>query len=689
MMKKRKTILSVAALTVCATVAIGSAIAVSASQTKAADSLYGVSQKKSSVTYKDDSLYVSLSKGDTFVYNEPIDLKAHNNTSNLISIYTNPTISGVADAGSYVIRLTDLYDENNYVEVEAHGAKSRGAIDTYVLASRNGEELCGLEACGSNTNLGLGTRIVEYEGVKYRLYNDGQIFGTQVFSSFYGEYPYREKELGDAPLNLSYDYGTHRIYATPIPSDRSSMIIDLDDEEFFSTTWNGFKTGKVILSVYARDYRMSSFNFVIDDINGDDLSKTEKTTEVKSIIEVETGDDIAYAIVGKAYRVFDAKFYTSVLENAETSVRVFKNYYATTKGELNIVNGAFVPTSQGVYTIEYKAVAGEDVQTKTIDIFAYGADKPTTAISVDNTSLNGSVFDEITLPEYRITDANGSVTTTITVVAPSGKSFVVTDKFVPVEVGRYTVKYSAEDYVQTVTKTVTLDVTASDTPYIEGEPNLRVAYIKGAKTTFPVLTAYALVNGKVDTFNAELFTIDDCKCGGNCTCARKAINGETEITANEKITLVYVAMANGKTMEKRFDATVVDTGVFGGVVDSVKYFFTEDGAVFDNDTKEYCGSKTEGDVTFDYILPLPSWCFGFVLTTNAEKANYRKIEFTVVDAENAENRIAASLKQINAKATEVVVNGNAYTLNFGLKENYTLNVSYDRETGKLLSLIHI
>lgn len=681
-MMKKKTLFSVAALSTCAAVAIGSAIAVAASG-ESDNSIYGVSQKKSSVEYKNDSIYVSLSKGDTFVYNQPIDLKAHNNTENLISIYTNPSISGVADVGSYVIRITDLYDENNYVEMEAHGAQARGSSDTYVLAGRSGEEWAGLEACGSNTNLGLGTRIVDYEGTKYRLYNDGQIFGTTVYSPFYGEYPYKDKELGDAPLNLSYDYSTHRIYATPIPSDKSSMIIDLDDEEFFSSHWDGFKTGEVVLSIYARDYRMSSFNFVIEDINGEDLSKTEKTAVVKSIIEVDAGDEVAYAIVGKPYRVYDAKFFTSVLEESTTSVRVFKNYYSTTKSELNIVGGAFVPTSKGIYTIEYKAISGQEVEIKTVDVVAYGADKATTSIDVDTTTLSSVVFSEINLPEYSIVNANGEVVSKVEVIAPSGEIFEVTDSFVPTESGKYTVKYSVTDYVQTVSKNVTLDVMASDVPYVEGTPSLRAAYIKGASTTFPSLTAYAVVGGKVESFTANLYTVDDCDCSGECTCQRKAVDGLTTITANEKLTLIYSAQANGKTVEKSFDVKVVDTGIFGETVNIGKYFLTSDGVVFDAETREYRGSNIGGDATFGYILPLPSWRVGFGVTTNSQKANYGRLEFSIVDTENSKNAISVSLRQIDAKNTEGIINGETYIFNFGLKENYSLNVSYDRKTGKL------
>ena len=91
--------------------------------------LYGTGKKNSSAYYGASSKYggisgrdgivVSLTSGDSFVWNEVIDLSGHTPSDHIVELYVTPNTLGTADARNLCFVLTDIYDPNNYVTVMA------------------------------------------------------------------------------------------------------------------------------------------------------------------------------------------------------------------------------------------------------------------------------------------------------------------------------------------------------------------------------------------------------------------------------------------------------------------------------------------------------------------------------------------------------------------------------------------
>ena len=85
--------------------------------------LFSVSNSNSSVSYgthpytpNKEGLMVTLAKGDVFTYNRAIDVTNITEFEDIFKFYVTPNNIGVCDATQIRIRLTDAYDENNYVE---------------------------------------------------------------------------------------------------------------------------------------------------------------------------------------------------------------------------------------------------------------------------------------------------------------------------------------------------------------------------------------------------------------------------------------------------------------------------------------------------------------------------------------------------------------------------------------------
>ena len=189
--------------------------------------LFSVSGKDSSAYYGKHSVYaqdkegivVSLASGDTFTYNVPVDISNCQRAQDLVSFFPTPKQVGIADVGFIYVRLTDLYDENNFVEVRFH-APSRDGQSACALARRNGEAFIGLSKLGTNKTSGLASRWIEYEDASYQVYNDGQVYGTMLMYPWDSDFVrysnarpgYNATSIGDKTLSLSYDYSTNRIY---------------------------------------------------------------------------------------------------------------------------------------------------------------------------------------------------------------------------------------------------------------------------------------------------------------------------------------------------------------------------------------------------------------------------------------------------------------------------------------------
>ena len=385
-----------------------------------------------------DGLIVSLSSGDKFVYNKPLNLNGKKKTDSIVSFYVLPERQGTADVQNVKVRLTDAVDETNYIEAVMFA--NSGDENEFV-----GDALYGARSSLNPKYVGMHpkwysddkTELTFYEGNYYSIYRDVSYTSRTGYPSFaaslaacvgYGsdvDYSHAQKnqiENFNKPFSFALDYAERKLYGYSHGAGTwysNNLIADFDDSLFFDVPWEGFTTGEAYLSIYSDMYSNSSFNFVILDIFDEDLTETEFAPESEPLIFVELPEgEIPYAIKGQPYRVFDAKAYSGC--NGEIPCRslVYRDYDTNSPKLCSVTDETFIPTDENTfYTIVYSAEDsfGNRVE-KILDI-------PVRASREARISLTGSVDgaytgEEIVIKQPVFEKANGNYT--VSVVAALG-----------------------------------------------------------------------------------------------------------------------------------------------------------------------------------------------------------------------------------------------------------------------------
>ena len=154
-------------------------------------------------------LNVSLLQGSTFYFNPIIDFSDKTKEDEMISLNITPERLGVADFGRLFIRLTDVYDENNYVTISVNNYPEAWANGVaYITAGAANQPQVGIENVDNpektsikiNDIYGYGTdrRIVPYTSGLYEK-------ATMVFADDVSEYledDFLENDLDDVEEHL-------------------------------------------------------------------------------------------------------------------------------------------------------------------------------------------------------------------------------------------------------------------------------------------------------------------------------------------------------------------------------------------------------------------------------------------------------------------------------------------------------
>ncbi|MBQ6921795.1 MAG: hypothetical protein IJQ66_01770 [Clostridia bacterium] len=221
-------------------------------------------------------LKVTLASGDVFTYNEPIDLSGQttnitgmetNERDNIVCFYVIPETQGIADVYDVKVRLTDVYDEDNFIEI-------------VVYANSTDEN----EATGQALYAGARASVQEnYAGAHYLDYSNTGMISDRIFKDvdYYTLGGYWSNLVTFAapngyenvrPFSFAINYSEKILYGFDQEATNTMWcthrLADLDDSDYFDTLWDGFTTGEVYLSIYSDFYVNSSFTFVITEILG-------------------------------------------------------------------------------------------------------------------------------------------------------------------------------------------------------------------------------------------------------------------------------------------------------------------------------------------------------------------------------------------------------------------------------------
>lgn len=590
--------------------------------------------------------HFSICPEEQVVYNKVIDLNNYTSKDSLILLDAVPTEKGKGEARQLYFRLTDVYDETNYITFrlrrypEGQPNQDYGSFmathGTLPMRGWGGDSLY----IGNDVNWGTGYP----NGF---LGNDKDIYGYA---------------LGPIDVRFDYEGKTLYVYSDWAASSTKLQKVVNFEEDFGIDAWKGFTTGEVKLTMWAVDYATTNvllpFNGVIMKLDGHNFTKgyeqgskpLNKVDKVNAPIvdfaEYEKATRIPNAMVGYPYKVFDSLVRPLYGEVSEYT-RVYYGYNTSTRYEVPVIDGCFTPDNEGLYTIVYLVVDKfGNVAESNVDVYAQPATAKDIVVTVpDYESYKngdiGRVFNLVGIDEVVTANNYGSVKVSIEAKhVESGEVFDVTNGgFLPKKEGNWQITYTAIDYIGRVGKfTYDATVKTSDGVVYNQVSDFPTYFVVNAKNPIPELT-YIDYNKNND--NQTVTTIYAEKGGVKVA---DITDGYFKPQTAGVYDIVYQATSekNVTTTYKK-SALAVDVG-FGDTssFSMAKYFYSEDIISHDKAEKEVSFIAKE-NAKVDYIRPLDAMNFSIKFSVSKEYDDANAIALYLKDINNPDQIVKISI----------------------------------------------
>ena len=596
--------------------------------------LYGTGKKNSSAYYGASSKYggisgrdgivVSLTSGDSFVWNEVIDLSGHTPSDHIVELYVTPNTLGTADARNLCFVLTDIYDPNNYVTVMA---KKVTAVDvgaawaeqqTFVTAGANGQLQMGLRKDDADKD------FVIYEGERYGREIGNKMGSTVPGFSLPGVPKYVQNDASSISeenflnnpqtFTFSFDAEKNVIYAGNGKTDY--IVADLDAEECFESLWGGFTTGEVYLSIKGTEYLSSSLNFVITKIDGEDVGI--KAAGGNKIIDkeapsltVDVPETVPEAVVDVPYKLFPATandVYDGEIVPAVTVV---------SGGEqIEVKDGAFVPASAASYLLTYTATdySGNSVsQTVSVTarkgrVLSLSLDEAEPAQNLTGKQVGVAGYSaenvsgtlQVDITATRIADAQGNAVT-------DGVRYAVTDgAFCPMYDGRYRIDYLARDYLVEVSRSYEISVDNNPAVVMIDDAALPRYFISGMVYETPQMTGYWFDESGPHEIAAAV------SWSGDGDAEFTQAKGLFTPVAEDRVTVRFTAAyGERQSAVKTYEVPAVDVGYNDAQLHIDKYFAVSSGNAVISAESDRISLQTDADTSVAFANTLQAANFEF------------------------------------------------------------------------------
>ena len=448
-----------------------------------------------------EGLQVSLHDGEEFRFNEIIDLRELDYETPFIDLFATPNTLGQRDVHAFTMRLTDAYDPENYVTIDAKSVNTDGGSNLwwmnfiFVAAGARGNSLKGIE---------WGKNLVHVDNS----------FGFPIKYSLYGTID-NQNSVGTNFFQLCYDLAENKIYG-PL-GKAENYAIDLDDPQYFVDGWKGFTTGEVYLTLSGTSYYAPSFEFTIRKIGNSDLSEETICDRTKPDIRIDCSE-VPIAGLYNDYPVFAATALDGYSGEIPVTTKVFYNYRGENRYELPIEEGKFLPVRKGTYTIEYSATdSAGNTATETISVVCDGVDR-TLGLEIGAIPMDCKTGIRVSLARVHVSGGVGSVALKTTVRLSEEEIPVRNGTFIPQKEGTYVVEVTATDFGgQTAKESYSIEVARNDRPVI-ADASFPDYMVTGGTYRIPALSAYnsmtnetmpclVQVNGK--ELQGSVYTVPD------------------------------------------------------------------------------------------------------------------------------------------------------------------------------------
>lgn len=618
------------------------------------DRIYSVGDADSSVEYGSyvnapdvEGLVVRLAKRDTLTFNSILDVSEATQNDVLVELFVAPNAIGKTDFSLLTFTFTDVIDPSCTLTVTGRHSPE-GTPYTYYLAGGNGQPLEG------------------YESATGRLHVNNT-WGTPVYHSFAGSYSGGES-VGDVRISLRYDAATKMIYAG------STMIIDLDNANYFSTLWDGFPSGKVRLSVSASEYSATTANFVVTGLLGVDLS-TERVRDNRApTIEVNAdADNMPLAKVGMAYPLPDVTATDETAGNCIVNAEVFYNYSTENRVSVPLIDGVFTPQREGNYVIAYTARDYSGNEARAFLSVKVTADVPPVVVEIpEDVQREASLGILYALPAAH--DFGGSGPRTVTVrVLFDGLEIEVTDgAFRPQETGDYEVVYTVADYIgQTDETRYVIHAEPGEEPVFIDEPSLPKTFVSGSAYALEPYSVYDYTDGTPQTREAEIVVTD--AAGSHIVRPGESYVPTVE-TNGEKIQVDY--SFGGHSITRYVPGILAfEEDDEGRLRLHMENYLLGDGVRYEKTETSIDIFAERADGGWQFARELISENFEAVIAALPEHNDFRALVITLTDSRDPDIRIQARFENRGNRA-RLYVGDSVYTYTTSFEEMDELSIAY-------------
>ena len=588
-------------------------------------------------------LHLALSDKESFIYNSPIDIYSYDSNTPLIRIH--PYSDGGTDTSleslKQIVRLTDCYDVNNYVEFELcwdyanHITKTAAA---YYRARVAGGDSIGIKPVTADTVVSSAIYIGEQ---RYAV-NNGK-YGA--FSTTY--------DLTDAGVTVYFDPVANTFYA----EDRAKILVsDLDNQELYGTAaFKGFTTGEVYVSVRAEEYYTSAVNVdvsMLAGMEGKDLHllKVNDTKAPEIVIDIPNSDKIYYIAKNESIALPEAFAYDINLKG-KVSVGIY-SYYGTDKcRQHSYKGGVFTPKTEGLYTVVYTA---EDLfgnttkKTLTLSCISKENDQ---IVSFEMQQVDSLVAGRICeLPDCVVLSENDSVKVSAyyRFLGHEEEIEITNNSFLVEYVGEYEIIYKYSDIFTSYEKSYRVASEPSDSVRFD-DPIFPKYLIANASYTFEPVNAYTYEAQLPTSHKAEVFIVTD----GDKSSETKVDYANVKIPDSSSVQFKYSYGGESVFSE---EISVVNVG-YGKSLKMQEYFVGDFNKTADPNGVYYQSNITRGSNTLEFvnILSLSSFTFSCIVPKGFD--NFEAIDITLTDYYHRNNSVTISY--VNKKTTTYMVCGNA------------------------------
>jgi len=618
-----------------------------------------------------NGINVSLANGEEFKYNIPLNLSGKTKNDTILSFFAMPAAQGMVEANEVYVKLTDAYNEENYILVKSWHTDLRifkpetiQPGHSYQSAKAGNQPLTGIQVVSSSSLL--------YNGEYYskRVESDKGFESCFSFTA--------AKGYGVNPYTLSMNYADKEIYGSKkYNTNGGNLIVDFDNSLFVSEAWEGFTTGECYLSIYAQGYNSSKFNFFITDILGEDLAVEEIDNSKAPIITVDEVENV-YALINKPFKVFDSSAYDIYSGMIDCDIDVLYNGYA----DIPLIDGVFTPKKEGMYTIKYTAKGLYGTTTsKSFNVEAIDASITSVDFGTLNSGFKTGEIAEINVPV--VSNASGEYKIKL-YAKNSTNNDIVYDlelndgkySFMPLYSGNYSICCDVEDYNGISTFEKEIEIVAGNY-VIKDEPIIPNYFIKNATYDLGEVHCYKLSSGVPEEKMASIYYTFDNGVSTELQGSNLTIQAEEYV----KIQCYY----DGNLIYEK-TTPVVDVGYATYEMEMSKYFVSKNNEiVFDESDKSfsYCGfvtKKNNSELTFikDVLVD------NFRLTFSVPECNFKVFNLNLKNNKNelsiklTTNGTSKSILSINDKVsylcTDSFESGSTYVLRW-VNDTNSLNIN--------------